>query len=42
MMEASGCKKAYLFKVCVDGIVQDALAMGLVHHDQGIHLCNTE
>lgn len=29
---------AHLFKVDVDGIVQDALAVCLVHHDQRVHL----
>lgn len=29
---------AHLLKVDVDGIVQDALAVRLVHHDQRVHL----
>lgn len=29
---------AHLFKVDVDGIVQDALTVCLVHHDQRVHL----
>lgn len=29
---------ARLFKVDVDGIVQDALTVCLVHHDQRVHL----
>lgn len=36
--EAAGKADDHLLKVDVDGVVQDALAVGLIHHDQRVHL----
>lgn len=37
----SGDSNYHLLKVDIDGIVQDALAVCFIHHDQSVHLQKT-